>query len=346
MPSARKEGKRLVFASDGPETPCAVMFDLLKRRGGIKHNELAAIVLSGRPLSDGRSPVSRAGDRSWVSRFVVHAPVGSLQPRYFADYSASALRVTNRLRSRRGRVLSDRQIIDLVCGEEGRAMDRALAACHQSAHLYRNALERLAGAAGHTAGERAEALMVLFVAAGCSADAKVAVAYTLDCARVSYEMRTSTPAAAGVADVDGASGAGTGLRWVSARAGVDASVDPLGLERPFGLMRVSGGYIAGAPHWIDPACGAGIGALAMEDGDIADVEPDVSAEHARIWRDDDGSWLVEDLGSKNGTVLVDGATGEERRLAARRPVSLRAGDELRLASSTVFVAVEGVPGVA
>lgn len=50
-----------------------------------------------------------------------------------------------------------------------RSMDRALAVCHQDLHLYCNALERLATVEGHTDGERAEAVMVLFVAAGCSA---------------------------------------------------------------------------------------------------------------------------------------------------------------------------------
>ena len=62
-------------------TPCGVMFDVFKRSCAIKHNELAEMVLSSRPLSDGRSPKSRTSDRSWVSRFIVHAPAGSLQER-------------------------------------------------------------------------------------------------------------------------------------------------------------------------------------------------------------------------------------------------------------------------
>lgn len=302
-------------------TPCGVMFDVLKRRGQIKHNELAEIVLSGRPLADGRSAISRAGDRSWVSRFIVHAPVGTLQPRYFADYGASALRVTSRLRSRRGRALmTDARIIDLVRGEDGRAMDGALAACHQDATLYRNALERLATAPGHTDGERAEALMVLFIAAGCTADAKVAVAYTMDCARVAYEMRTSTPSSVP------ASGA------VAAR-------DPDEGPRPIGLLRVKEGFVAGAPRWIDPERGAVIGALALGPDDVTDVASDVSAEHARLSCGDAGDWQVEDLGSRNGTVLVDGVTGEEHPVAAGETMTLRPGDELRLGASTTFAVI-------
>lgn len=306
-------------------TPCGVMFDILKRRGRIKHNELAELILSGRPLADGRSPLSRAGDRSWVSRFVVHAPVGSLQPRYFANFSTAARRVTNRLRSRRGKALSDEEIIEMVCGEEGRAMDQAFVACHQSANLYRNALERLVAAEGHTPGERADAVMVLFVAAGCSANARAAVEYTMGCARESYGMHTSTPSAAGEGPA------------------APASLGLAPAVRPIGLMRVEGGYIKGGPHWIDFDMGIEVGALAMGENDVTDVAADVSGRHARVWRDERGRWLVRDLGSKNGTVIVDGATGEEHVVVPDEPAELHPGDELRLGSATIFVVVEGTP---
>ena len=37
-------------------TPTSVLFDLAKRHCGVSHKELAGLLLSGRPLSDGRSP--------------------------------------------------------------------------------------------------------------------------------------------------------------------------------------------------------------------------------------------------------------------------------------------------
>ena len=48
----------------------------------------------------------------------------------------------------------------------------------------------------------------------------------------------------------------------------------------------------------------------------------VSAVHARVWRDPDGSWWLEDLGSTNGTWL------NGRRIAAAEP--LRSGDRFTL----------------
>ena len=57
------------MASQVELTPCGAMFDIFKRAAHLSHIELCGLVLSSRPLADGRSPQSRAADRSWVSRF-------------------------------------------------------------------------------------------------------------------------------------------------------------------------------------------------------------------------------------------------------------------------------------
>lgn len=59
------------MASQAELTPCGAMFDIFKRAAHLSHIELCGLVLSSRPLADGRSPQSRAADRSWVSRFIV-----------------------------------------------------------------------------------------------------------------------------------------------------------------------------------------------------------------------------------------------------------------------------------
>lgn len=61
------------MASQVELTPCGAMFDIFKRAAHLSHIELCGLVLSSRPLADGRSPQSRAADRSWVSRFIVRA---------------------------------------------------------------------------------------------------------------------------------------------------------------------------------------------------------------------------------------------------------------------------------
>ncbi|MEJ7616985.1 MAG: FHA domain-containing protein [Pyrinomonadaceae bacterium] len=69
--------------------------------------------------------------------------------------------------------------------------------------------------------------------------------------------------------------------------------------------------------------------------DLSRFDPNtkISRRHARIWREGD-SFLVEDLGSINGTVM-----NETVRLAPRQPRELASGDRLRLGETTVHFLV-------
>lgn len=171
------------MASQVELTPCGAMFDIFKRAAHLSHIELCGLVLSSRPLADGRSPQSRAADRSWVSRFIVRAPVGTLQQRYFAEYGTSAARIMSQLALRQRNPMDSTAVINMVCGPAGEPMVRALEECHQDTNLYRNALDRLSQAAELMPAERAEAVLVLFVAVGCSADVRSSVNYAIDYAR-------------------------------------------------------------------------------------------------------------------------------------------------------------------
>lgn len=302
-------------------TPCGAMFAMFKRKGGMSNREVAELVLSARPLSDGKSPVSRISDRTWVSRFIVHAPTGSLQERYFRDYGSAAQRLFDRIRSSHRR-LSNQQVIDFVLDEQEHLMEQALEAQHQSAVLYRNAMERIATLPGNSPGERAEMLMVLLVATGCSGQVRAAVAYTMDYARKMFDARPSTPPS---------------VEW-DAQAEASASEAP----HAMGLLRLKDALVTGGPYWIEPAGeGAQIGALATGEHDVTDVEDDVSGLHLRIWHDAECGWLVEDLDSTNGTQLVDGADGTVQRLAPNAPEPLHPGDEIRLGAATAFALIEG-----
>lgn len=330
------------------QTPCGALFDVLKRIGGINHKELATLILSERPLPDGRSPVSRANDRTWVSRFIVHAPADTTQERYFRDYGVAAQRVMNRLHAVRAGGMTCEQILDMVCGEPGAAMVRALDACHEDVRLYKNALARLRAGEGYTTGERAEAAMVLFVAAGCSANADRAVDYTMGYIRSVMGGRLGTPTSCSV------------------------SPDPhktmvsVVLPRVLGFVRVVDGVVASEPYWISSdSPGVEVGALATGPSDITDVDGDVSARHARVWyeapgavTDEDaegapqngvcrpGRWLLRDLGSRNGTVVVDEGGASPVRVEAGMTVEVHPGDEVRFGASTTFVLVEGTAEMA
>lgn len=320
-------------------TPTSVLFDLAKRHCGVSHKELAGLLLSGRPLSDGRSPQSRLGDRTWVSRFIVHAPAGTLSDSYFCDYAVGALRFAARMKSRSKRALTGEAILDIVCGEAGRAMDDALKACGQSPTLYRNMMERIACEGSLTADERAEVALVLLVTAACTADVRRAVAEARAFSEKMHGGGLATPPLAPVPQGAGRAAAPTGAddrpRWL-------------------GLLRIVNGVVAGEPQWVEPtATGAEVGALVLTEGAVSEVGPDVSARHARLWRDDAGAWWVEGCDSRHGTMLVNGLTGEETVVEPPRgqrdgwqasPVLVAPGDQLRLAASTTFLLIEGYPG--
>lgn len=318
-------------------TPCSAMFDILKRHGGISYKELAGLILSGKPLSDGRSPASRVNDRTWVSRFIVHASMGSLQDRYFCDFGISALRVTSRLKSKEGRGMTSSEVLDLVCGRNGLPLQDALATHLQDTTLYRNVLDRLDGSGHFAIDERAEVAMVLFVAAGCTANVRRAVKYTLDFSQSIQGGRLATPL--------------TASPFSAALAKERASRHG---DRPhLQLLRVVDGCISGSPHWIAPSEeGTEIGALALTKDAVTDVGPGVSAHHAIVRCDADGHWFVEGMRSRNGTAVRSGATractvvepprGQDDDFE-RVPVRLRPGDELLLADDTIFIVLEGFP---
>jgi serine/threonine-protein kinase len=59
-----------------------------------------------------------------------------------------------------------------------------------------------------------------------------------------------------------------------------------------------------------------------------DPQPKISRRHARIWRQSD-TFMLEDLGSSNGTVLIT-KTNEPLRLPKNQPHVLANGDKIRL----------------
>lgn len=272
-------------------TPCGALFAVMKKYGGMSYKELASLVLSGKPLADGRSPASRVSDRTWVSRFIVHAPVGSLQDRYFSDFGVSSLRIVARLKAREKRALSSEQILGFIVGDGGAVMKEALAAAHQDVALYDNVLARLIGGAGYTNDERVEIAMTLFVAAGCTANVRSAAQFAVAYAKSIHGDNLATTPAASLGD-----------------SGVSADEGCMVHGRfALGLVRVVDGYVKGGAHWVSPdGIGIEIGALALGEGDVADVGPRVSGRHAHVWCDEEGRWFVEDLGSRNGTVVVSG----------------------------------------
>lgn len=112
-----------------------------------------------------------------------------------------------------------------------------------------------------------------------------------------------------------------------------------GTAHALGLIRIDNELVVGGPYAIEPsAIGSIIGALALEDGAVTDVGPDASARHLRIFTERN-VWYAQDLGSANGTYLVEASNGKKLDISSGTPVQLHPGDILCLGRSTTFAVI-------
>lgn len=313
-------------------TPLGALFSILKRTGRISYKDLAALILSEKPMAGGVSPISRVNDRTWISRYLVHAPVESVKSDYFISCEKCAMRIVSRLKKHMG----NGEIMAMVAGPAGREMVDALTHCEQNAAPYLNMLARLDKEDEFRTEERVEIAMVLFVTAALSANVAEATTRALGFARKIHGSSVTTPLVT------------PRSREVGNEGTREFAEEPVIL----GLLRVIDGYVVGSPHWLDPSESGEIevGAFATGKGSLSNVAADVSRHHARIWHDESGAWFVEGAGSKNGTVLISGADrsetvveppADEREGWESAPVALKPGDELVFGKNTRYVVIAG-----
>ena len=313
-------------------TPLGALFSILKRTGRISYKDLAALILSEKPMAGGVSPISRVNDRTWISRYLVHAPVESVKSDYFISCEKCAMRIVSRLKKHMG----NGEIMAMIAGPAGREMLDALTHCGQNIAPYINMLARLDKEDEFRTEERVEIAMVLFVAAALSVNVAEATSRALGFAEKIHGSSVTTPLVT------------PRSREVGNERTREFAEEPVIL----GLLRVMDGYVVGSPHWLDPSESGEIevGAFATGKGSLSNVAADVSRRHARIWHDSTGTWFVEGAGSKNGTVLVSGVDrsetvveppADEREGWESTPVALKPGDELVFGKNTRYVVIAG-----
>lgn len=316
--------------------PLGALFSIMKKHGGISYKELASLILSEKPLAGGVSPISRINDRTWISRYLVHAPVEAIKDEYFVSCEKCAMRILSRLKKRTGKTMDNYEVMEMIAGTPGKRMIDALENAGQDTAPYSNMLVRLSRENDFKIEERVEIAMVLFVSAALNADVSLATKAALDFTDEIHGASMATPLI-------------TPRSEESESEQLRALIDE---HTTLGLLRIVDNYIIGSPHWLDPEQNAAVevGAFATGPGDITDVESDVSGHHARIWHSDGNTWFVEGAGSKNGTTLISGADKSEiiveppastRKGWTSAPVPLKPGDELVLGKNTRYVVIAG-----
>ena len=312
------------------ETPSAVMFDDLRRFGGITNRDAAWLLLNSKPTNEGKSLRDRVDSRTFLSRTIVHSEPGAIHPEQFRAFDVSTQNIIARMAANRSGSADVRA--DIACHyrtEAAQAMADALRAWDLDDRLYLNAVAFIA-ATDLPEGDHAVLYLMLFIVVGCLGDPQQAVAYTEHFAngKMGYGIRTPDTV-------------------IGERASAPA---PSAEAVRLGLIRLVDQATKPPVHLLDATEeGTVIGSFAAGDNIISDVDLDVSRRHLRIWSDGSGRWFAQGLDSTNGTTLISGADRTERFVERPRslreegpgdpPVELHPGDMLRLGANTTFLAV-------
>lgn len=301
----------------GQETPSSVMYQDLKAFGGISNKEAARVLLSGRVGAGGRAPRERVGERTFLSREVVHVLPGQVNRALYADLAGASQTLLGRVTTATGRPAA----LEHYLGPAAIAMQGALAQYGLDALVYGNEVRRIASVRLRREDDRVLLAFMLFVGAGCLADPAAAVGVVERFAQRTLVLDIGT--------VESASAPSAGAP--------DTAVS-------LGLLRLVDGVARPPIYPLDPS-GSVVGSLASGPGAVTDVDVDVSRRHLRVWRDGN-RWLCQGLGSTNGTVLVSGQDKGARIVEPPRagrhgtgypPVELERGDVLCLGRSTRFL---------
>lgn len=111
------------------ETPRSVMFDDLRKFGGITNRDTAWMLLRSTPMAGGKAPRDRVDERAFLSREVVHAPVERPRPELFADITQTAQNITARLISNLGgSEMARAMVAEHYSGEAADTMRESLSA--------------------------------------------------------------------------------------------------------------------------------------------------------------------------------------------------------------------------
>lgn len=170
------------------QTPLEVMFSLFKTSFTLSHRALAELLLSDLPLTNGQPTAQMSQDTSWLSRTIVHSQPGSLEDRYFADWSCASNQILHKLQEKG---YSNADIYTMIAAATD-TMAQALSACGRNGLLYRNAASHLVSSQPDK-DDRALISIALIVSTACWCDPARAIAYIRDRFEFAENVRSFTP---------------------------------------------------------------------------------------------------------------------------------------------------------
>ena len=315
------------------ETPCSVLYNDIRLFGGLKHLEIARMLINGNSYLGSTLLEKCSSNRSYLTRYIVHREPDQCAPGIYNDFTVSALNLSAAICSKLGGGDSAYQAIaDHYRGPAANEMMSVLASYRLDSRLYANALNRIDGSDGQGMREKSTLYLMLFVATGALADPIQGMA------TVERYCNSKTGGFFGTTETT------VGRSFTSRLRKQNVTAPNLGLLRTHADNCVD---MQIHPLTRDPR-GTVIGSLPKTSPSITDVGADASREHLRIWLED-GHWYAQGLGSTNGTVLESGAGGGDIVIEPPRdqrehgktypPVEIENSDRLHLGLYTTFLVI-------
>jgi len=315
------------------ETPCSVLYNDIRSFGGLKHLEIARMLINGNSYAGSTLLDKCSTNRSYLTRYIVHREPDQCAPGIYNDLTVSTLNLAAAISNKLGGGdHAYQEISEHYSGPAAQGMMSILADYDLDDRLYANALGRINSSDDHSPREKSTLFLMLFVATGALADP-----------------------VQGVATVerfcDSKTGGHFGTTETTVGRGFMSSLEqPHTVAPNLGLLRTHADNCADMqihPLTRDPR-GTVIGSLPKTSPSITDVGADASREHLRIWLEGE-HWYAQGLGSTNGTVLESGAGDGDIVIEPPRdqrepgkvypPVEIANSDRLHLGLYTTFLVI-------
>lgn len=315
------------------KTPCSVLYNDIRLFGGLKHLEIARMLINDNSHLGSTLLEKCSSNRSYLARYVVHREPDQCAPGIYNDFTVSTLNLSAAICSKLGGGDSAYQAIaEHYRGPAANEMMSALASYRLDSRLYANALNRIDSSDCQGVREKSTLYLMLFVATGALADPIQGMA------TVERYCNNKTGGFFGTTETT------VGRSFTSCLRKQSVIAPNLGLLRTHADscvdMRIH-------PLSRDPR-GTVIGSLPKTSPSITDVGADASREHLRIWLED-GRWYAQGLGSTNGTALESGAGDGDIVIEPPRdqrepgkiypPVEIENSDRLHLGLYTTFLVI-------
>lgn len=153
------------------ETPCSVLYNDIRSFGGLKHLEIARMLINGNSYLGSTLLEKCSSNRSYLTRYIVHRKPDQCAPSIYSDFTVTTLNLSSAICSKLGGGESAyRAIAEHYRGPAANEMMSALASYKLDSRLYANALNRIDNFDGNAVREKSTLYLMLFVATGALAD--------------------------------------------------------------------------------------------------------------------------------------------------------------------------------